>query len=188
MIGVVLKSTLKQVSGEERLHSRISAYQDWHSLEKTGQQKHRPALLELFTQLMSSDRPVLGLLLNEVGNMRHLLNETATRRLEEVIENAFESASVEEHGPPNIIWSQGETMAIFKTEMDVRVLKTAQQRAQVDAWRVIETFELTGAAEHGPCSLLIYNIHQSTSDQRRFGVTLRIESSKAVLRHAIIYH
>ena len=60
--------------------------------------KHRPVLLELFTKLLSSEKPVLGLLLCEVGNVDDLCNDNGKKRLERVITEAFQAAGATEHG------------------------------------------------------------------------------------------
>ena len=50
---------------------------------------------------------------------------------------------------------QGETLAVFKAEVQVRALEPLTNIPNIDAWRIAERFELIGATEHGPCSLLI---------------------------------
>ena len=63
---------------------------------------------------------VLGLLLCEVGNMDDLLDANAKNKLEDVIIDAFREAGATEHGDPQFIWSEDETMAAFKAEVKVR--------------------------------------------------------------------
>ena len=146
--------------------------------------KHKPVLLELFTKLLSSEEPVLGLLLCEVGNMDDLLDAEGKKRLERVITEAFRAAGATEHGEPQFIWSRDETMAAFRAEVQVRALDPLKKMKRVDAWRVVQRFEVTGATEHGPCSLLIYNNHQPKSQKRKFPVAMAINLGKAVLRDA----
>ena len=55
----------------------------------------------------------------------------------------------------------------------------------MDCWRVGERFEVIGATEHGPCSLLIYNAHQPKSKQRRFKPAQQLDLCKACVRDAI---
>jgi hypothetical protein len=149
--------------------------------------KHRPVLLKLFTELMSSDYPVLGLLLCEVGNLDDLLDATGKKRLEDVIREAFRAAGATEHGEPQFIWSQDETMAAFRADVQVRALDPLKKMKRVHAWRVVQRFEVTGATEHGPCSLLIYNTHQPKSMKRKFSVVMSIDFCKAVLWDAMVH-
>ena len=79
--------------------------------------RHRRVLLELFTELLKEG--VLGLLLNEVGNMSELITDAGQKRLESVLEEAFDNAGAAEHGPPQFVWSDGETMAAFRAEVQV---------------------------------------------------------------------
>ena len=118
--------------------------------------KHRGVLLELFTKLLRT--PVLGLLLNEVGNMSDLLTEEGKEKLQEVLMNAFKQAGATEHGPPQFFWSEGETMATFRAEVQVLALQPLTKMRRVDSWRVVERFELFGGPEHGSGSLLIYTL------------------------------
>ena len=71
---------------------------------------------------------------------------------------AFEMAGATEHGQSQFLWSEGKTMAAFKHEVHVIQLKPLTRMKRVEAWRVVERFEVIGATEHGPCSLLIYNM------------------------------
>ena len=92
--------------------------------------------------------------------MDDLLDAKAKTRLEDVIIDAFRDAGATEHGDPHFIWSKDETMAAFKAEVQVRALDPLAKMPRVDAWRVVHRFVVTGATEHGPCSLLVYNNHQ----------------------------
>ena len=62
-------------------------------------------MLEQFTELLRT--PVVGLLLNEVGNMSELLTETGKEELQGVLVKAFEQAGATEHGPPQFGNVQG---------------------------------------------------------------------------------
>jgi len=95
--------------------------------------KHKPVLLELFTKLLSSEEPVLGLLLCEVGNMDDLLDAEGKKRLERVITDAFRAAGATEHGEPQFIWSRDETMAAFRAEVQVRALDPLQKMETDDS-------------------------------------------------------
>ena len=57
----------------------------------------------MFTELIRED--VMGICLNEVGNMSELLTETAQQRFDEVVREAFQAASATEYGEPQIFWS-----------------------------------------------------------------------------------
>ena len=105
------------------------------------------------------------------------------QRLEEVLVDAFENAGATEHGSPQFIWSQGETMAAFRAEAQVHALAPLTNMKRVERWRVVERFELIGATERTP-NLPIYITHQPSSKGRPFKST-QINLYKAVLRDAI---
>ena len=69
--------------------------------------------------------------------------------------------------------------------MDQGTPRPLKKMKRVNAWRVVQRFEVTGATEHGPCSLLIYNNHQPKSTKRKFSVNMGVDFCKAVLRDAI---
>ena len=92
--------------------------------------------MNLFTDLLTER--VQGLLLNEVGNMSDLVSVEGKKRLESVVEEAFENAGAIEHGPPQFFWSRGETMAAFRCELKVRYLKPLTRIKRVKSWRVVE--------------------------------------------------
>ena len=98
------------------------------------------------------------------------------------------SAGATEHGRPQFLWSEGETMAAFRAEAQVVALEPLTNIKRVDPWRVVERFEVIGATEHGPYSMLIYNTHQPSSTQRKFKLTQKIDFCKGVLRDAVRYH
>ena len=102
------------------------------------------------------------------------------KRLELVLEEAFEKVGATEQGPPQFFWSEGETMAAFRCEVKVRYLKPLTRIN-----RVIERFEVFGAREHSSSSMLIYNNHQPKSDNRPFKVNQQIDFCKAVLQDAV---
>ena len=84
-------------------------------------------------------------------------------------------------------WSDGETLAAFRREVQVHPLATLKFDAQsrVDTWRRVERFEVIDATEHGPCSLLVFNQHQPSSNQRPFKSRQRNSFCKEVLSDAI---
>ena len=131
---------------------------------------HRPTLLRQFVDLLLSEERPAGLLLNEVCNLSDLLNADERSKYSDLLIEAFHNAGASEHGRPKIVWSGGETVAAFRSEVKVQSLTklTFNATSRVDTWRVVERFELIGAAEHGPCSLLVYNQHQPASDSRPF--------------------
>ena len=61
----------------------------------------------------------MGFLLNEVGNLDFLITPEGKRRLEDVLVSAFEEIGATEHGLPQFFWSDGETMAAFKADVEV---------------------------------------------------------------------
>ena len=71
---------------------------------------HRTTLQGIFTELLSSEAPVVALLLCEVGNLDDLCDEECRARVEEVICESFEAAGATEHGPPQFYWN-GETVS-----------------------------------------------------------------------------
>ncbi len=148
--------------------------------------QHRKKLLPIFTHLLSE--PALGLFLNEVGNLSDLLTPKGQQRLQDVLQEAFQNAGAIEHGPPQFLWSEGETMAALRAEVQVVALEPLTKIKRVDPWRVVERFELIRPTEHGQYSMLIYNTHQPSSKLRPFKLTQKIDFCKAVLRDAIRYH
>ena len=78
-------------------------------------------MLELFTNLIKDQ--VLGLLLNEVGNMSNLLTIESKGRLENVLTEAFQKAGASDHGLPQFFWSEGSKMAAFRSEVQVLALE-----------------------------------------------------------------
>ena len=82
------------------------------------------------------------------------------KRLEEVLVAAFKKAGVTEHGMPQFFWSEGETMAAFRFEVQVLALEPLTRMKKVNDWRVVERFQVFGATGHGSRSLLVYNTHQ----------------------------
>ena len=129
--------------------------------------------------------PIIGLLLCEVGNLTDALDRAARQKFERLLVEAFETAGASEHGPPSIIWSQGETVVAFRAEQPVRSLPTLKNMFQVDPWRAIERFEIISATRSGPCHLLLYNSHQPASSARPFPPNMRIRVCKHVLTDAI---
>jgi len=149
--------------------------------------KHRPALLRQFTRLLQTERRPAGLLLCEVGNLTELLKTEDRQEFDTLFKDAFAAAGATEHGQPQIFWSGGETVAAFRSDVNVERLEplTFNAASRVDTWRVCERFEVIGATEHGPCSLLVYNQHQPCSSVRRFEPTQRANFCKAVLADAL---
>ena len=78
--------------------------------------KHRRTLWELFTNLLKEEGPIVGLLLNEVGNLDDLLSKEGKQRLEDVVVEAFDTVGAPGHGGPQFFWSEGETMTAFRAE------------------------------------------------------------------------
>ena len=101
--------------------------------------KHEKGLLKLFTDLLKEK--VLGLLVNEVGNMSDLVTVDGKTRQEEVLKAAFKKAGATEHGMPRFFWSEGETMAAFRAEVRVVALEPLSRMKRVDEGRVVERFQ-----------------------------------------------
>ena len=95
---------------------------------------------------------------------------------------AFNSATGE---VPQLLWSPGETMAAFRSNVSVKCLSRLTKMDRVHAWMAVERFAVLGATEHGPCKLLIYNQHQPASDERPFPASMRIAFCKAIISDAI---
>jgi hypothetical protein len=143
----------------------------------------KPALRKLFKNLLAQKQPVLGLLLCGVGN----IDVPMKKKLEQIITDAFRDAGATEHDEPLFIWSHDETMAAFRAEVQVRALDPLTEMKRVDAWRMIQRFRVTGATEHGSCSMLIYNTYQPKSQKRKMSATMGVDFCKAVLRDAMAH-
>ena len=98
--------------------------------------------------------------------MNDLVADEGKERLEDVLVAAFEKAGATEHGLPQFLWSKGETMAAFRSEVQVLQLEPLTMMKRVDPWRVVERFVVYGATEQEPSSLLTYNTHKPTSKRR----------------------
>ena len=96
--------------------------------------KHRPRLLRLVSELFEASaghgRPheLQGILLNEVGNMSDLLNDECKDKFGDMMSTAFIEATGSE---PQILWSLGETMAAFRSEVTVECLPQLVKMARV---------------------------------------------------------
>ena len=64
-------------------------------------------------------RPLLGILLNEVGNLTDLFNDEDKGKFNKMMYEAFMLATRDE---PQLHWSNGETMAAFRSEVKVECL------------------------------------------------------------------
>ena len=72
--------------------------------------QHRAKLQGICTELLSSEAPVVALLLCEVGNLDDLCDEECQARVEDAICESFQAAGATEHGPPKFYWA-GETVS-----------------------------------------------------------------------------
>ena len=72
--------------------------------------QHRATLRSICMDLLSSQEPVVALLLCEVGNLDDLCDEECQARVEDVICESFQAAGATEHGPPKFYW-EGETVS-----------------------------------------------------------------------------
>ena len=154
---------------------------------------HRPTLLQQFTDLLlynvgeptQTPCKVVGLCLNEVGNLSDLLGYEERILFDDLIQEAFNMAGATEHGPARIFWSKGETISAWRQEQVVTNLSALTKMPRVDDWRTLDRLEVIGATKHGPCSLLVYNSHQPSSDLRKFPMEMRRRLCKATLTDAI---
>ena len=153
--------------------------------------KHRARLIKLVTELFHESQhcdgkrhELNGILLNEVGNMSDLCDENCKKKFNEMMTAAFESAT---RTKPHIIWSVGETMAAFRDNIKVECLPRMTEMFKIDAWRTVERFVVYGATEHGPCTLLVYNQHQPSSEERPFRPNQRLMFCKHILVDANEY-
>ena len=137
-------------------------------------------LSELFADC-EPDR-LLGILLNEVGNMTELLDTEGKMRLEAVLNNVFERQT---GNRPQFFWNDGETMAVFRADVHVQELSRLCRIPRMDSWKVLERFYIHDAVEHGSSGLLIYNTHQPQSKERLFGARRKLAMCKAVVCDAI---
>ena len=138
----------------------------------------------LFHQATERGRGLLGVLLNEVGNLSELVDENGRQNMDRMLETSFQRSC---GGVPNILWSEGETMAAFRPSVEVARLDTLDFLVRDAPWRSVERFVLTGAAEHGRCNLLVYNQHQPCSSERPFPQPQKLEFCKAIIEDAVRY-
>ena len=144
---------------------------------------HRECLARMvYNLLISSSWRVVGILLNEVGNLDDLLDTEAKEKFTEMLNHGFKMAGFDK---PTVLWSDGETVAAFHSQVTVERLPTLTTMPGVHSWRVVERFELSGATEHGPVKMLVYNNHQPSSDKRPFPPPMRIKFCLAILHDAI---
>ena len=99
-----------------------------------------------------------------------------------------EAFRIAKYDPPTVVWSSGETMAAFQSGVSVKSLPPLTKMQRAHPWRTVERFELSGATEHGPAKMLVYNTHQPSSDERPFPTNMRIKFCTAVLHDAIRHH
>ena len=150
--------------------------------------KHRPRRYRLVTELFEASaahgrrHELLGVLLNDAGNMSDLLDSDCKDKFGDMMSDAFISAAGCE---PRILWNPGETMAAFRPEVIPECLPQLVQMNRVDPWRTVDRFAIHGATEHGSCKLVIYNQHQPATTERPFRAAMRIAFFKAVLCDAI---
>ena len=148
----------------------------WHT-------NHRPRLLTMLRDLLLQS--VMGICLSQVGNMSDPLNQEGRGRVEDLAIQAFDEAGALEHGDPQVFWSKGETMAMFRAEARIEQLTPMTNIQRIDSWRTVDKFKVTGATKHGPVSLLIFNQHQPKSSRRRFDGRQQINLCRAVLKETI---
>ena len=90
-----------------------------------GWYKHEGRLIvlvqELFDQATERGRALLGVLLNEVGNLSDLVDDEGRKHMNVMLQTAFLRSCEEK---PNIYWSKGETMAAFRPGVGVEYLDT----------------------------------------------------------------
>ena len=149
-----------------------------------GWPKHRERLIRLVTELFKASSvhgggpELLGIFLNEVGNLSDLFDDTAKGKFEDMMREAFARATMD---VPQVLWSPGETMAALRPDVPVECLSRLSHLPRVNSWREVERFTIHGATEHGTCKLLVYNNHQPASDDRPFPANMRIAFCKAII-------
>ena len=104
----------------------------------------------------------MGTCLDEVGAISDLFTEATQERFEKLVLEAFDVARATE---PQIFWSGGETVAMFRAEVQIEALLPITKMFKVDSWRIFDRFVLTGATEHGTCYLMLFNTHQPKSHE-----------------------
>ena len=153
-----------------------------------GWPKHRKRLIRLVTELFKASSvhgggpELLGIFLNEVGNLSDLFDDTAKGKFEDMMREAFARATMD---VPQVLWSPGETMAALRPDVPVECLSRLSHLPRVNSWREVERFTIHGATEHGTCKLLVYNNHQPASDDRPFPANMRMTFCKAIIINAI---
>ena len=147
-------------------------------------QKHRKRVFNIVVKLLTTKR-LLGVLLNEVGNLSDLLDPKSKEKFTNMILHAFQEAGYEE---PTIFWSNGETMAAFRHGVTVNYLAPLTNMKRVHRWRIVERFELIGATRQGECKMLVFNTHQPSSSGRSFPASMRVDFCKACIEDALRLH
>lgn len=99
-------------------------------------------------------RPLLGIFLNEVGNLTDVFNDEDKGKFNKMMYEAFMLATRDE---PQLHGSNGETMAAFIATVEFECLAPLTKMAKLDPWRTAERYLVFGVAEHGRCKLLVYN-------------------------------
>ena len=144
----------------------------------------RTLVSSLFTGAAERGRTLTGILFNEVGNLSDPVGFVGRQKLHDVLKEAFRQSGGED---PRMLWSAGETMAAFRPGAKVECLPGLINMPDVASWRTVERFALSGATEHGPCKLLLFNQHQPQSKRRPFRPGQQISFCKAVLRSVMRY-
>ena len=114
-----------------------------------------------------------------------MLDTNDKKKFDEMMLDAFNEAEYDE---PQIFWSGGEKMAAFRKGVTVKYLPPLTNMKGLQPWRIVERFEMFGAAEHGHCKMLVFNTHQPASDGRPFGSNMRINFCKAIINDALQLH
>ena len=137
---------------------------------------------ELFIAAKDRGRALLGIPLDEVGNLSDLVDEQRRQSMSGMLAASFRQSCSEE---PHIYWSQGETVAACRPHFDVESLPTLSGMKRIASWRAVDRFALSGAAEHGRCKLRVFNQHQPQSDMRPLRAAEMIHFCKEVIRSAV---
>ena len=126
-------------------------------------------------------QPLLGIFLNEVGNLTDLFNDDD--KFNTMMSEAFILATGIR---PQLHWREGaETMAAFRSEVEVECLAPLIKMPKLDPWRTAGRYFVCGVTEHGRCKLLLYNQHQPASNERIITFNMRIAYCVAILRDAM---
>ena len=158
--------------------------QQWFKKKDGHEDRLLRLVQDLFGQAGGRGRALLGILLNEVGNLSDLVKDQGRKNMDAVLQKAFQLSCQE---APNIHWSEGETMVAFRPGVEVQHLDPLKDLTTDAPWRTVERLVLSGVSEHGRCKLLVFNQHQPKSQQRKFPQKQKLEFCTKIIKAALQY-